>query len=141
MEKSTKGKISSVGTRIRQWRKSLPLKGYELARIIKISQGSLSDLENNKSLPSADTIVKLHMHTNVNILWLLTGKGVMIKSDKALAGLQDMNDGDAEDNLMDNSEIELLTGKVIRIYNSGDSEKIALLRGFLEGVDVGPEKR
>ncbi|MDH5762618.1 MAG: helix-turn-helix domain-containing protein [Nitrospinota bacterium] len=141
MDKSTKGKISSVGTRIRQWRKSLPLKGYELAKIIKISQGSLSDLENNKSLPSADTIVKLHMHTNVNILWLLTGKGVMIKSDKALAGLQGMNEGDAADDLMDNSEIELLTGKVIRIYNSGDSEKIALLRGFLEGVDVGPEKR
>ena len=65
----------NLGTRLRQWRKTLPLKSFELAKLIKISQGSLSDIENNKSLPSADTIAKLYQYSNLNIIWLLLGKG------------------------------------------------------------------
>jgi transcriptional regulator with XRE-family HTH domain len=61
--------------RLRQWRKSLPLKSYQLAKLIMISQGSLSDIENFKSFSLADTIVKLYQYTNLNIIWLFTGKG------------------------------------------------------------------
>ncbi|MCH7622943.1 MAG: diguanylate cyclase, partial [Nitrospinae bacterium] len=55
------------------------MKSYELAKLITISQGSLSDIENNKSLPSADTISKIYLSTNINIVWLLTGRGAMKK--------------------------------------------------------------
>ena len=67
-------------TRIRKWRKNIPMKSFELARLIKISQGSLSDIENNKSNPSAPTIVAFMKYTNINICWMLTGKEGDIKT-------------------------------------------------------------
>lgn len=134
MRNLSKNKINLVGNRIRQWRKAIPIKGYELAKILKISQGSLSDIENNKSLPSADTIAKFHTNTNINILWLLTGKGPITKEGIAAAKTQEM------DPINIAKDLEVLIAKFIRIYNSGDSEKKALLKGFLEGVDAGSGK-
>lgn len=66
-----------LGTRLKQWRKFNELRGYQLAAQIGISQGSLSDIENNKSHPSANTLALLHLHTNVNILWLILEEGEM----------------------------------------------------------------
>jgi len=66
--------IIGCGLRIKEWRKSLGIKSFELAKKIKVSQGSLSDIENNKSNPSAPTILNLLKYTNINIHWMLTGK-------------------------------------------------------------------
>ena len=65
-----------MGTRIREWRKAQlpPLKGYELAKMISISQGSLSDIENLKSNPSAITLSKLSEHTTIDVMWVITGE-------------------------------------------------------------------
>ena len=73
-----KGKIEplvlkDVGTRIRSWRVAVPMKSFELAAILKISQGSLSDIENNKSLPSATTIAAFYEWTDMDIIWMLLG--------------------------------------------------------------------
>jgi len=65
---------TGIGLRIRQWRKDQLLKGFQLAKIIKISQGSLSDIENSKSDPSAATLVKLYANTDINMHWLFTGE-------------------------------------------------------------------
>lgn len=73
-KKNKKIKLKEVGTRLRQWRKEVPLKSFELAQIIRVSQGSLSEIENNKSLPSSDTLTALHIYTDCNILWLLVGE-------------------------------------------------------------------
>ena len=62
------------GPRIKKWRKGIPMKSYELAKLINISQGSLSDIENNNSNPSAVTIVKFYLCTDINLAWMLTGK-------------------------------------------------------------------
>lgn len=132
LQNISKHKISLVGHRIRQWRKAIPIKGYELAKILKISKGSLSDIENNKSLPSADTIAKFHTNTNINILWLLTGEGPITKEGIALTATQDLDIKNVE------TDLEMMVAKLMRIYNTGDSEKKALLKGFLEGVDSGP---
>lgn len=66
--------IIGAGPRIRKWRKATPMKGYELAKKLKISQGSLSDIENGKSNPSAATIVSFIKNTDINYHWMLTGK-------------------------------------------------------------------
>jgi len=66
--------IIGAGPRIRKWRKSISLKAFQLAEVIKISQGSLSDIENGKSNPSAPTIVGFVRYTNINIHWMLTGE-------------------------------------------------------------------
>jgi len=70
------GQLSTVGTRLRTWRKiNTDMKAYQLAKRLKISQGSMSDIENNISLPSATTLASLHNNTNISIIWLLTAKG------------------------------------------------------------------
>ena len=86
MQDKKYGAAKLLGQRLREWRKTVPLKSYELAKLIHISQGSLSDIENDKSLPSADTIAKLYQHTALNIIWLLTGKGPMKRRESAIPG-------------------------------------------------------
>lgn len=71
--------IIGAGPRIRKWRKDIPMKAFELAKLIGLSQGSLSDIENGKSNPSAPTILRFIHHTNINIYWMLTGKEGDIK--------------------------------------------------------------
>jgi len=127
-----------LGSRIRQWRKTLPLKSYELAKLISISQGSLSDIENNKSLPSADTLAKLYQYTNINIAWLLTGQGPMKKGEgeTVVGEANEMVNEEMAPYGQDQTLRELIQ-KLIRIYSRGDSEKRAHLKGFLIGADPG----
>lgn len=66
-----------LGERIRIYREALGLKGKEFAAIIGISGGSLSDLENDKTKPKADTLESIVLKTDVNPMWLLTETGEM----------------------------------------------------------------
>lgn len=75
----TRQEIIGAGPRIREWRKRLRIKAFALAKILKISQGSLSDIENGNSNPSASTIYKFILYTDINIYWMLTGKDGDIK--------------------------------------------------------------
>ena len=135
------GAADHLGTRLREWRKTLPLKSYQLAKLIHISQGSLSDIENNKSLPSADTIAKLYQHTRLNIIWLLLNKGPMYRTERQASSgtdqggerivLEDM------DGYGDDPKLRDLIEKLIRIYNKGNSVKKAHVVGFLNGADPG----
>lgn len=127
------GTAKNVGSRLREWRKTIHLKSYELARLIHISQGSLSDIENNKSLPSADTIAKLYQHTTINIIWLLTGKGAMNKNKQG----SDEEAVSAEPGM--DQTLKGLVEKVVRIYQRGDPDKKAHLKGFLMGADPGED--
>jgi len=79
--KAKRSGSTGIGPRMRQWRKAQPIKGYEFAKLIKISQGSLSDIENDKSDPSALTLVKLYNATDINMHWLLTGEEGEINKD------------------------------------------------------------
>jgi len=51
----------------------------ELSRLIKISKGTLSVLENDKSLPLATSLSNLYIYTHLNIHWLLNGRGTVIR--------------------------------------------------------------
>ena len=130
------GTAKFLGSRLRQWRKSLPLKSFELARLIKISQGSLSDIENNKSLPSADTIAKLYQHTDLNIVWLLTSKGPIRKTRHAPDG-EEPCVNEAMETYGEDPALNDLMQRLVRIYYHGDGEKKSHLVGFLIGADPG----
>ena len=67
-------KIEGMGRRIRNWRKDQGIKGYELARRLNISSGSLSEIERGKNLPSASTLASIHLNTNLNVGYVLTGQ-------------------------------------------------------------------
>jgi peptidoglycan hydrolase-like protein with peptidoglycan-binding domain len=70
-KKSIGNQKRAIGKRLREWRKEKDWKGYQSAKAIGISQGSLSDIENGKSFPSAPTIIKLMNKTEIDIYWLL----------------------------------------------------------------------
>jgi len=138
MQEKKRGAAKNLGTRLREWRKTLPLKSFQLAKLIKISQGSLSDIENNKSLPSADTIAKLYLYSDLNIIWLLLGKGPMTRDRSAASDL----DGDAlvqeaTEDYGDDRKLREVIEKAVRIYRRGNQEKRAHLVGFLNGADPG----
>lgn len=134
------GAAKNLGTRLRQWRKQLPLKSFELAKLIKISQGSLSDIENNKSLPSADTITKLYQFSDLNIIWLLLGKGPMIRDRSRTL---ELDEGamvqEAVQDYGEDRKLQEVIEKAVRIYRRGNQEKRAHLLGFLNGADPGEE--
>lgn len=67
-------KIEGMGQRIRSWRKDQGIKGYELARRLNISSGSLSEIESGKNLPSASTLASIHVNTDLNVGYVLTGQ-------------------------------------------------------------------
>lgn len=63
-----------VGMRIRDYRKSRHMKGKDLAKVLGISQSSLSEIENGKSSPSAKTLLSFFRETDIDIIWALSGK-------------------------------------------------------------------
>lgn len=63
-----------IGRRIREYRQGREIKIADFAKQIGISQGSLSDIENEKTKPSAETISSIVRNTDIDATWLLTGE-------------------------------------------------------------------
>lgn len=68
------------GRKIREyrWKKGLTL--VELAKKLGISHGTLSEIENEKTRPSHDTILALTTKTDINPLWLFNNMGEMLRT-------------------------------------------------------------
>jgi transcriptional regulator with XRE-family HTH domain len=65
-----------IGHRVKEYRKIKRIRtSTSFSEMIGISQGSLSDIENEKTFPSADTLKKIIHNTDINAHWLLTGEG------------------------------------------------------------------
>ena len=75
-----KVELEELGMRIRIWRKDQGLKAKELASRLNISGGSLSEIENGKSLPSASTLASMHLNTDLNVGYVLTGQAAKEKA-------------------------------------------------------------
>jgi len=75
--KNVSGIVGDLGLRLKTWRKQNKMKGFQLAEKLEISQASISEIENGKSLPSCKTLQKLCELTNLNIIWLLVDEGPM----------------------------------------------------------------
>ena len=140
MQEKISGIANFLGARLRKWRKSIPMKSFELAKLIQISQGSLSDIENNKSLPSADTLSKLHMKTNINIVWLLNGAGPMKQGSSSGTVGEAVAYEEAEEYGQGDPTLKELIKRLTRIYYHGESVKRAHILGFLIGADPGSEE-
>jgi DNA-binding XRE family transcriptional regulator len=66
---------TSLGERLRAFRKEKRQTLKELSELIGISHGTLSDIETGKTKPSADTLASLCRNADISIEWLLTGNG------------------------------------------------------------------
>lgn len=88
-----------IGKRIREYRKHQNMTMRQLATIVGISQGSLSDIENGHSNPSSDTILNFVRLTDISVDWLLTGSGNMLK-------------GNVQEPLNDFVTVPLMSGRI-----------------------------
>lgn len=73
--------MNTIGERIKILRKSKELSQVEFAEAIGISQGTLSDIENDRCKPSIDTIISIHNAFNCSFNWLLINKSQDIRTD------------------------------------------------------------
>ena len=64
----------TFGSRLKQYRIDKGWTGTQLAEIIGISQGSLSEIENGKREPSGKIFYGIATNTDIDIKWLLTGE-------------------------------------------------------------------
>jgi transcriptional regulator with XRE-family HTH domain len=127
----------TTGKRLRAWRKSVPLKLMQLSGLIKVSQGSLSDLENDKSMPSATTLANLSLYTDLNIYWLLLGNGPVSRKLAPDIGVSTEQSRLYEDFvfMMQERKLKSLVEKVINIYRKGDVKKKNQIEGFLSALE------
>ena len=126
----------STGQRLRAWRKLVPLKLMQLSAKIKVSQGSLSDLENDKSLSSATTLANFSIYNDLNIYWLLTGKSSVLKGPDPEMERTTETSRLCEDFLfmMQDRKLKGVVEKLIQIYREGDAGKKAQITGFLSAL-------
>ena len=64
----------AVGKRIRTWRKANGMTLAQVCKIIGIALGTLSELENGLTYPSAQTLAKFEKYTDINIRYVLLGE-------------------------------------------------------------------
>ncbi len=126
---------ASVGGRLKYWRKVSTLRLVDVAALIRVSQGSLSDLENDKSLPSATTLTGLCQKTDMNICWLLTGEGSMVSKEERLktesSSVRDLM------GWMQDKDFRKTVVKLVNIFEKGSAPQKAQIRGFIAGVEAG----
>ncbi len=132
--KNPSGNPATVGGRLKYWRKVSRLRLVDVASLIHVSQGSLSDLENDKSLPSAVTLTGLCQKTDMNLYWLLTGEGSMVSKEERYQA-----ESQAVSNLMawmQDKDFRKTVMKLLNIFEKGSSAQKAQIRGFIAGVEA-----
>lgn len=70
-------KTIEAGSRIKAWRIKNAITQKDLSEILDISQGSLSDIESGNHDPCCQTIINLATETDIDLMWMLTGKSEM----------------------------------------------------------------
>lgn len=100
----------SIGCRLRLFRESIGQNVSQFSKLLSISQGSLSDIENNKTLPSAKPIANIIQFTDLDVYWLFSGEGKMVrKRPEAGAGQQDNSEKVADLNgIIDEQHMEVV---------------------------------
>lgn len=66
--------LTTVGERIRYARKMSNLTLTDVKNFTGLSTGNLSDLENDKFMPSSNSLISFREVFNVSIDWILTGQ-------------------------------------------------------------------
>lgn len=117
----------SVGHRIKELRKKSKQTISDLATILEISGSALSQLENNKFMPSSEVVIKICEHFKITSDYLLFGNDKIIENNNHVTYLEvnkDDNEIDVEigeDNIIVNRDIlkklVYLTNETIKSKN------------------------
>ncbi|MDK2917779.1 MAG: hypothetical protein PWQ37_512 [Candidatus Petromonas sp.] len=126
--------MESIGKRIRFARKKQNLTLTDINKLTGLSTGNLSELENDKFMPSANALIALKKILNVSIDWILTGEGPM-KRDLLENNSIDKNKEDCEFVIKDRKCIAYSLSaeeqKLLEDYRKLDEEKRRDIQGFI----------
>jgi len=115
--------MNTIGQRIRYARKMNKLSLTDVKEITGLSTGNLSELENDKFMPSANALISFKKVFNVSIDWILTGEPPMTPSSgeniKKIPERFNLNDEEKE---------------LIEAYRSLDEERRRDIQGFIHVV-------
>lgn len=77
--------METFGNRFKKIRQLKDLKQEEIARVLGLTKQSISNIENDKTFVSKDVLCKLVIDLNVNLNYLIAGKGLMFLSDSEIS--------------------------------------------------------
>jgi transcriptional regulator with XRE-family HTH domain len=63
--------VETIGVKVKGIRKKQKMNQVDFSKKIGISQGRLSEIEQDKTKPSAKTLIELRKQFNVDLNWLL----------------------------------------------------------------------
>lgn len=97
--------MCSIGQRIKQQRKKKGLTQPQIKELTGISSGTLSDIENEKTLPAALSLIKLSKALECTVDWILTGETPASgnsgfsdeRESKLLTGFRELSEDDKEE--------------------------------------------
>lgn len=77
--------METFGNRFKKIRQLKDFKQEEIARVLGLTKQSISNIENDKTFVSKDVLCKLVIDLNVNLNYLIAGKGLMFLSDSEIS--------------------------------------------------------
>lgn len=97
--------MNAIGERIKQQRKRKDLTQPQIKDLTGISSGTLSDIENGKTLPAALSLIKLSKALECSIDWMLTGENLQQEDpafltpleEELLTGFRELSEDDKEE--------------------------------------------
>jgi transcriptional regulator with XRE-family HTH domain len=128
--------IKNFGDRIKYLRKAKFLKAKEFAESIKISPSYLSEIENNKKMPSESLLLLIGNIYNANKDWLQTGEGEMLSDTQPAPAIPDIRPKPAERHDypdMSSTDTEVMQ-LVLAVLNTRDEILIEMARANLIGL-------
>jgi len=108
-----------IGTRLRQYRKSIGYSQKEIAEKTGIGRSYIAHVENG-IIPSSEFIIKLLNAFNISIDWLLTGKGKML-----------LPDGEHVFNKLNEEHIQFLE-KITKLNSKKQDQLLSSFNGILD---------
>lgn len=66
--------MNTIGKRVKRIRKMNELNQVEFSKIIGVSQGTLSEIEQDKYYPSTETLMAIYTNYGADIHWILFGR-------------------------------------------------------------------
>lgn len=125
--------LDTIGRRLRYIRQKNNMTLTDIKNITGLSTGNLSELENDKFLPSAHALMIFKKIFNVSIDWLLTGEYSPNPMD-----MDNLNEAKEEyvHSALTDSEIQL-----IELYRQLDEKEQQNLWGYLNVVSYNKSDR
>lgn len=141
----------TIGERLRSRRKELRLTLNDIFAQENIKTGNLSELENDKYLPSVQTLISLSRVLNCSIDWILTGKEycnleslnseVLISDNHMICDGEPLTESEADliamYRLLDERDSQTIFDLARMKYEQGTGEKGSSYSTY---TDTGPHK-